>query len=322
MEFSDNLYMLFRQSLEGKSIAEKPAVSEELSSLEMFFYIEQNQRVIPFACDKIYICEPQKGNLSFGDRQQGTMHALLVYNDKRWYITATNKQVDVWLSGIRLKYGQRYLVRSGDQIMMKEMISFTVQCHPNGISSQNRIEEMLDNLERDIMVYARSKRSDRVAYGRIMDYLLHIPLFCWGGFAPSSDNGEMASFIQAIPANRGRDWQPTTDIFNEINMGTGELLCVPVFTSEEHAIKGGCPLGAFPYDFPLPIFNQIAKLDIDVVINPFSEYSVTIPKGEVKALWVRIQELNNVTDCPAPDWRMHSKLAMQMLDVEDNDDNF
>lgn len=318
MSISDGLYKLFRQNAEGKGIMQSITAQEESSS-RMFFFVEEIQRMMPFTSDEIFICEPEKGNLSFCSRKDGTAHAMLRYKDNRWYIIATNKQVDVWLSGIRLKYGQKYLVCSGDQITLKKMVTITVQCHPDGIPSRNKVEEWINDLEKNMEVYTRSCKMDETAFERIQEALLHTPLFCWGGFRPDPVTGEMGSFIQAIPVKRSEDWQATADLFNQINMGTSEQLCVPVFTSEEEASKCGCQLSAFPYDFPLPVFNQIVKMNMDVVINPFSQYPVVIPKRSISALWRRIQELNHTKNCPAPDWRMRAELARQMYDMEEDD---
>lgn len=328
MKFSESLFTLFLKNLEGKEKpAPKPIKEEDLdarSSLKMFFIIEQTQRIMPFTCDEIYIREPQKGELSFGIRHEGTVHAKLAYTDNRWYITAANREQDVWLSGIRLKHGQQYLVRSGDQIVLKEKVSIIVQCHPGGRPSPHRIEQLLENLEGDVARYAKSKETDRAAFDRILKAMLRAPVYCWGGFRPDPVTGQIGSFIQAVPKNRGPNWRPTTEGFEELNRGTAEPLCIPVFTSREYAEKGNCPLGAFPYDFPLPVFNQIVKMNMDVVINPFSEFSVTIPQRYVTELWAGIREMNNMENCPVPDWRMHSRLERledHMYDWEDDDDD-
>ena len=320
MFFSDDLFVLFRQNLEGKGMVYESPVQEEMSSRKIHFLIDQNQQVMPFDCDNIHICEPEKGRLTFGERRTRTTRASLAYQNNRWYIKATNKQVDVWLSGIRLKCGQPYLVCSGDQIVLKDMVSFTVQCHPDGIQTPNRIEQMLSNLEKDIEMYVRSQKSDQTAYKRILDALHHVPMYCWGYFKKDPATGQDRYEFVSIPVYRDADWHPTDDLFDGSKKEQKIPMYVPIFTDAHHAEKGNNVLGAFPYDFPLPIFAKIEKMNMDVVINPFSEYSVMIPQEEVKKLWRKIEEQNAAENCPEPGVRMHSKLASQMLELEDDED--
>ena len=149
MKFSENLFALFRKNMKGKEeSASRPVKEVDLdtrSSSRMFFIIEQNQQIMPFTCSEIYICEPQEGDLSFGTGRNKNAHVKLAYTDNCWYITATNKKQDVWLSGIRLKHGQQYLVRSGDQIVLKEKVSIIVQCHPDGRPSPHRVEQLKES---------------------------------------------------------------------------------------------------------------------------------------------------------------------------------
>lgn len=274
-------------------------VHGELFGPELFFYFEKDLESVHFKCRKVYICEKEKGSLAFADSPTKKAHACLVYKNDRWYVTAARKQSNVWFSGIRLKYGQEYLVYSGDQIMLKGINSFTVQCHPVKRLYQNRVEEMLGNLEQDIELYAKSQESDQTAFERIMDALIRVPLFCWGDYRPDSVAENKRSYIQTISVNYTGEEVLALEAVDRPNR---ESLFVPVFTSEGHAAKGDCQSEVFLYDFPLPLFNQIVKMDMDVVINPFSDYSVMISKAKVIELWSKIQELNKTQNCPAPDW--------------------
>lgn len=165
---------------------------------------------------------------------------------------------------------------------------------------------MLEEIKKHLEQYAQTGHKNLTLLAHIAAMMMYIPLFGWGGFHTSDDGEESHTYLAAIPVQRDADVCCTVDYLHDCSQLDKSQLQIPLFTSEEEAVKGGTNLSAFVYDYALPLFSLIMPMEMDVVIDPFSEHAAVIPKAVLKMVWKRIREFNDTTGCPDPDWKMRS----------------
>lgn len=279
-----------------------PFTPDSRAERKVFLFIQQDSSLLSFDTDSIYIGTNEKG-VFFSPIKDDRAIVLLCYDtaDELWYVVSLDKGNSVWLNGIRLRPGSRYFIPAINTIDIRHVTRFAVEYLPGfwqkpmDISwyTQLRAVEALEDY---------SRCANRSSASELFSLITTMPLYSWGGIHSTDDGAKPEVYIPPIPARIDPAVRYDTNYLNEIQYREDLDLLLPLFTSEEEACKGGTNLGAFLYDYPLPIFQLIMTTGRGVIIDPFSDHAQILSGNSLKRVWNTIREQNYLDDCPGPCW--------------------
>lgn len=279
-----------------------PFPASDKAERKVYLFVHQDMQLRFFDRNRIFIGK-NRDDVFYSDTQLVGTIIMLSYDapNTTWYVVSLDGAYNVWLNGIRLRPGNRYAIPCFNTIDVQGVTKFAVEYIPQTHRKPMDAAWIVgQQMERALSDYAKTGDQDLITL--ISTLLTTMPMYSWLGIHYNEDGTDSKVYIPPIPARRNSSVKYDCAYLNSIQYREDLELQLPLFTSEEEACKGGTNLGAFLYDYPLPIFNLIMQTGRDVVIDPFSDHPLVLSGSVLRTIWYHIQNLNYTDNCPGPNW--------------------